>query len=419
MNSENSPPSSGARERAVLLWLVAAIVLAGVVSRFVPWETVTKYYFDEDYYLKNTNFLAKYPLSLLPDYCAAFIRHQEAEKVGIPPPTRLLYPLAGAFLHNATGMSTARSLTMVSATASALMLIVTAFWTVRMFSPGLAAGMTALVAVSLNQLHLSQRIMIDPVIGIFCLVAMWSLWELGNKSENKWIFLVLYVLAMGALVMVKENSFFVYLGITALLLSRKWTGTLPQLPRNMLLITVATGALSFSVLVFACGGFEQFFRMYLLLVSRSLATPYAMIFGDGPWYRYIVDSLLAQPLPTLLAIGALYWAPIQDARIRYLCIFMVVTYAIMSQVKYGMYYRYAIIWDLPIAALAVFQIRRMARWLVPKRAALTQAIALVVICYSQFATFWQIAVISNAYALTTHELITALKLYNPEKFAEK
>ena len=415
MTEEVSDPATTGRERVVLLWLIALIVIGGVITRFIPWETVTRYYFDEAYYLKNTEFHAKHPLTAFPSYCAAFIKHQEAEKVGIPPPTRLLYPLSAALLHNATGMSRAWSLTMISATASALMLVVTSIWAVRMFPVGVAAGITALVAVSFNQLHLSQRIMIDPLIGMFCLIATWSLWELGNRRGNKRLFLTLYICAMAAVVMVKENSFFVYLGVGALLVLGKPAKILPNLPPNMLLITVATGASAFTTLVLLSGGFEQFFRMYLLLVNRSLATPYAIIFGDGPWYRYIVDSLLAQPLPTILALAALFWAPIEDVRIRYLCIFMAVTYAIMSQVKYGMYYRYAIIWDLPIAALAVFQIRKTTSWLIPRRTALTQALVIVVICYSQFATFWQVGVISKAYALTTHELITALKLYNPEK----
>ncbi len=413
MTTETTPSATTARTHRLLLWLVLIITLVGVVTRFIAWEKVEYYFFDEAYYLKFAEFHASKPLIAFAGFVEDFTKHQEDASVGIPPPTRLVYPYAGALLHNASGMSMGHSLTAISAAATSLMLILAAIWSWRMFSPGISASVSALMAVSLNQLHLSQRIMIDPVFGVITLAALWSLWELGNNSRHRRWFGLLYVFAMGALVLVKENAFFVFVAMGLLLVSRKYTKVLPELPPNMLLVTVGTGAISFCALVFLSGGFEQFFKLYRLLVERSLVTPYASIFCDGPWYRYLVDSLLAQPLPTILAIAAIFWLPFENARVRYLCIFAFITFAIMSQVKGGMCYRFAIIWDFPLAVLAAFQIQKISRRLKPCRAVLVQTALVAVICASQIQNFWKIGVAGKRYALTTYDLVTALKMYNP------
>ena len=413
MTKETTPPSAPTRNHRLLLWLVLVITFAGVAARFIAWEKVEYYYFDEAYYLKFAQFHASKPLTAFAGFVEDFTKHQEAASVGIPPPTRLVYPYSGALLHQVSGLSIAQSLTAISAAATSLMLILAAIWSWRMFSPGISASVSALMAVSLNQLHLSQRIMIDPVFGVLTLAALWSLWEMGNRTRHRRWFGLLYVLSLGALVMVKENAFFVFVAMALLLVSRKYTKVLPELPPNILLVTVGTGAISFCALVFLSGGFEQFFKLYRLLVERSLVTPYAAIFCDGPWYRYIVDSLLAQPLPTILAIAAIFWLPFEDARVRFLCIFTFITFAIMSQVKGGMCYRFAIIWDFPMAVLAAFQIQKIAGRLKPCRAALAQAVLVAVICASQIQNFWKIGVAGKKYALTTYDFVTALKMYNP------
>lgn len=413
MTTETTPPAATARNHRLMLWLVLIITLVGVATRFIVWEKVEYYYFDEAYYLKFAKFHASNSLTAFAEFVGDFTKHQDAASVGIPPPTRLVYPYAGALLHNATGMSMGHSLTTISAAATSLMLILAAIWSWRMFSPGISACVSALMAVSLNQLHLSQRVMIDPVFGAISLAALWSLWEMGNGTRQRRWFGLLYVLAMGALVMVKENAFFVFVAMALLLVSRKYTKVLPTLPPHMLLVTIGTGAISFCALVFLSGGFEAFFRLYRLLVERSLVTPYASIYCDGPWYRYIVDSMLAQPLPTILAIAAIFWLPFENARVRFLCIFTFVTFAIMSQVKGGMCYRFAIIWDFPIAVLASFQIQKIAGRLKPCRAVLAQTVLVAVICAAQIQNFWKIGVAGKRYALTTYDLVTALKMYSP------
>ena len=395
------------------LWCLFALVLLGCAARLTQWETVDRLYFDEAYYVRYAAFHAEQSLAAFPAFCDAFIKNQETEKVGIPPPTRLLYPFVAAAIHNVFGTPIPRSLTLLSALASCAILIVGAIWAHRMFPGRLAVGITLLMAVSLNQLHLSQRLMIDPVIGIFCITALWALWELGNGTARRWLFMSIYAASLFALVFVKESSFVVFMGIAVSLVIGRRFKTLPSLPPHLLIITVAAGGTAFTILCLLTGGFEQFFRLYSTLVQLSLATPYVHIFGDGPWFRYIVDSMLAQPLPTVLALAALCWLPFSDAKARYLALFMLVTFAMMANIKYGVFYRYAIIWDFPIAVLAVHQLAQLSERLWRARAQLVYAVALVLITASQVQSFWRIGIEGKGYALTSFDMFTALRFYVP------
>ena len=255
--------------------------------QLTQWEPIERLYFDESYYVNYAAFHSEHSLTAFPSFCDAFMRTQETEKVGIPPPTRLLYPFAGAVVHNIFGTSIPRSLTLLSALASCAMLVVGGIWAHRMFPGRLAVGITLLMAVSLNQLQLSQRLMIDPIIGVFCMTALWSLWELGNGSARKWLFGGIYAASLFALVFVKESSFVVFIGIAVSVVIGRRCKTLPALPSNMLVVTVASASLAFTILCLLVGGFGKFFQLYSTLVQLSLATAsVSHLWGRGPWLRY-------------------------------------------------------------------------------------------------------------------------------------
>ena len=395
------------------LWLTIVLVVIGCGARLTQWETIEGLYFDETYYVRYATFHAEQSLAAFPNFCDSFMELQEKEKVGIPPPTRLLYPLLAAAVHSVFQTSIPRSLTMVSALASCAILIIGATWAHRMFAGRLAVGITLMMAVSLNQLHLSQRLMIDPMIGIFCITALWSLWELGNGSARRWLFTGIYAASIFALVFVKENSFVVCVGIATMVAAGRRFKTLPALPSGILVVTVAAGALAFASLCLLMGGFEKFFHLYSTLVQRSLATPYVHMFGDGPWFRYIVDSVMAQPLPTMLALGAVFWLPFSDTKARYLALFVAVTFAMMANIKYGVYYRYAIIWDFPIAVFAAHQLAQLSERLYKPRAHLVYAVALLLVAALQVQSFWRIGIEGKGYALTSYDMFTALRFYVP------
>ena len=123
--------------------------------------------------------------------------------------------------------------------------------------------------------------------------------------------------------------------------------------------------------------------------------------------------MLAQPVPTVLALAALFWLPFKDAKARYFTLFVLVTFALMANIKYGQFYRYAIIWDFPVAVLAALQLAQLSERLSRARAHFIYAVALVLIGALQIQSFWLIGVEAKGYALTSYDMFTALRFYVP------
>jgi hypothetical protein len=223
-----------------------------------------------------------------------------------------------------------------------------------------------------------------------------------------WRWLVAYGVALALLVLTKENSFFVWCGLVALIAANRWLlfGTVR---RELLLATVAGPLLGVVILVFLAGGLEHLFLTYRLLVAKASQTPYAILTGDGPWYRYLVDLLLVSPVILLLALGAIFRLDRSKKAELYLSIFIGATYLVMCNVKYGMNLRYANMWDMPLRFLAFSQIVAMASWAKSYRTAIIAA-AVIFLAAIEFHQYIILAVRYPLYELITHDLLQALQI---------
>jgi len=79
-----------------------------------------------------------------------------------------------------------------------------------------------------------------------------------------------------------------------------------------------------------------------LLKLRSFS--YAIITGDGPWYRYLVDLFLVSPVILILAFGTLFRLDREMKPELFMSIFIAASYLLMCNVKHGMNLRYANMW---------------------------------------------------------------------------
>jgi len=393
--------------------LCIGIVIIGTFFRVARWELPQLLGFDEYYYVEYTNWHLSNNLTELPVESVRFLEKQTAASIGLPPPFRLFYPYSAMLASRLTGIPAAEALVLVSILATCVMLWASTGLAWRMFGPGPAAGIAALTAVSFNQIHQAQRIMVDGVLGALTMIAIWCVWEIGRQNRKVFIW-VIYLITMFCIVLVKESAFFIYIGIAALIVLGKPLKIFPSTPKHLMAATVLTGGVAFTLICLSAGGFEQFFLIYITLVQKSLATPYVIAMGDGPWFRYIIDSMMAQPLITIFAIGGIMHLPFKDKWLRYLCVFMAATFALMCQIKYGQFFRYSIIWDLTLRSLAFFQIAYLFRKWIPAKWSMAFPVLIFVICLHEFWVYWQICVINDAYALESLQLLQNLNMYRTQ-----
>jgi hypothetical protein len=157
------------------------------------------------------------------------------------------------------------------------------------------------------------------------------------------------------LVLTKENACFVFIGIVAIIALNRWL-QIGTVTRELLLATLVGPFLGVAILVVLVGGIDILFAAYQLSVSKNYELPYAIVTGDGPWHRYLVDLLLVSPVILLLALGAAFRLDRSQKPELFLLVFIAASYLVMCNIKYGMNLRYASIWDMPLRVLAFGQI---------------------------------------------------------------
>lgn len=363
--------------------------------------------FDQRLYEGYINALVAVGLTSYPDIVENYIEEQKTHDSAILPPLRVLYIFSGYCWREVFGTSALQSLRNVSAVFSILTLLLSAGFTARLGRPGFVLPVTALIAVAPTQIHMSQHALIDGFFTFWALLCLWTLWE-NLRTPHNWRWLVCYGLALALLVLTKENSFFVWIALVALIAANRWLqfGTIT---RELLLVTIAGPLLGVVILVFLAGGLNNLIATYYLLVTKASVTPYAISTGDGPWYRYLVDLFLVSPLVLILAIGAVFRLDRTKKPELYMSIFIAASYTIMCNIKYGMNLRYANIWDMPLRFLAVSQLVALTN-LLPRWRTAVFAGSIAFLCAVEFHQYIVLAVNFPLYELVTEGLMHALKI---------
>src|SRR5205823_3729957 len=96
---------------------------------------------------------------------------------------------------------------------------------------------------------------------------LWALWE-NLQAKDRWQWLILYTCALTAMVLTKENAFFAWIGIVALLISNRWTN-IGTVSRKLVIVTVLGPGLGLLILVWLAGGLETLMATYQLSVNKN------------------------------------------------------------------------------------------------------------------------------------------------------
>jgi 4-amino-4-deoxy-L-arabinose transferase-like glycosyltransferase len=363
--------------------------------------------FDEGLYHEYVNALSKGGLGSYPDIVQGYIDVQKKLPGSILPPLRFLYIFTAYAWHSIFGSEALDALRQVAAFFSMLTLALAAMFVWRIRGTTWTIAMAALMAVAPTQLHMSQHALVDGFFTFWALLVLWLFWE-NLQAPRDWRWLVGYIVALALLVLTKENSFFVWIALVALLVTNRWL-QFGIVTRELVIATLLGPLLGVVVLVFLAGGIDVFVQSYQLSVGKNFQLPYAILTGDGPWYRYLVDLLLVSPIVLLLALATIFRLNRAMRPELFMSVFIAASYLVMCNVKYGMNLRYANMWDMPLRFLAFSQIVALASWIKLYRAAVIAA-AVIFLAAIEFHQYIVLAVRYPLYELVTYDLLLALKI---------
>ena len=402
----------------------AVVILAGLWLRFSPSATFRRAGFDEFLYRRYVVDVEAVGLSHYDAITARYLETQRKPDASAElPPTRFLYILSGWLwkraefgdaprvdLHEAGAYDrdpVLLSLRHVSALFSSALLLVSGVAAWRWGGRGAGLGVLALMAFAPLQIHMSQHALIDGFFAFWAALGLWALWE-NLRAPNRPGWLALLGGALVCLVLTKENAFFVYLGLAGLVASNRWT-QFGRVTPALLAVGILGPLLGLVILIGLAGGPSEFLETYRLLVTRAEHLDYAILTGDGPWYRYLVDYMVVSPLVLCLAIGACFCLLWESRVALYLFGFVAVTYLVMCNIRYGMNLRYATIWDLPLRMLAWGQLAWVAGNF-PLRRRLFLPVAVAAVCVFEFNQYRIFFVDFPLYELAPSGLLEAIRM---------
>lgn len=419
------PPTTALPSRRSYLGIAAAMVIAlGLLVRVVPWAGFGGMGFDESVYRNNVVALDRVGIVHYPWICRIYIEDQgEPGATAKLPPTRVLYiysawlvkraafanaapadPKAPGFAHKDPALISLRT---TSALFSCLFFIVGGVWAWRMLGPVKGLGVLALMATSPLQIHMAQHAFIDGFFAFWATLCLWLLWE-NLRRPDHWKLLVAFGLALAAMVLTKENAFFVYVGLGGLVAMNRWTRFGSVTPR-LLLVMVAGPLAGLALLVNLAGGLDVLIQVYKLMVTQTESLTYAIRTGDGPWHRYLVDLMILNPLVLCLAIGGFFTSAKNSRPLLFLSAFWVFTYLMMCHVKYGINLRYATIWELPLCALATAQVSQIASAF-GRRAQFVGVLIFIALCAYALRQYVIFFVDFKIYDLVSEPLLRAVNI---------
>src|SRR5205814_3606468 len=102
-----------------------------------------------------------------------------------------------------------------------LTLALAALFAWRVHRSGECVGVAALVAFAPTQIHMSQHALVDGFFTFWALLTLWLLWE-NLRAPRKWPLLIAYTLGLALLVLTKENAFFVFVALMAIVALNHW-----------------------------------------------------------------------------------------------------------------------------------------------------------------------------------------------------
>ena len=372
-----------------------------------PQPAWNKIGFDEGLYRQYVNALSKDGLTSYPDIVEGYIDVQKKLPGSILPPLRFLYIFTAYIWHSIFGTETLESLYQVAALFSILTLALAAFFAWRIRGPTWAVAIAGLMAVAPTQIHMSQHGLVDGFFTFWATLILWLFWE-NLRSPRNWRWLVGYIIALAFLITTKENSFFVWVALIVLLVANRWIQFGP-VTRELVIATFLGPLLGVVVLIFLAGGIDMFVQSYQLSVGKNFQLNYAILTGDGPWYRYLVDLMLVSPIVLILAIGTIFRLNRAIKPELFFGIFIAASYLVMCNVKYGMNLRYANMWDLPLRFLAFSEIVWLAS--IAKKFQTQIVVAAVALLSAiEFHQYIVLAVRYPLYELITHDLLQALSI---------
>lgn len=255
---------------------------------------------DELYYRNMASSIEVHGLGQYPELFRSW--NADSKNWIYPSPLRVGHVLSAALLFEFAPTSFA-SLSGLSVAAHLLCVLSCAFFARRCFGPTLGLALSVSLGFAPLWLGSARLALQDSYLLLWSCLAVWTALECLREPRSK-LWPIAFVLSFAMAVLVKETAALLGPVFVIWVAWRAWSepGSVPLVRWAICLGSAATMVM-LSLLI-AAGGLEPLHKTVGIVLGSPASNPYAILYGSGPWYRYLIDYLCLSPITTLLGLGA-------------------------------------------------------------------------------------------------------------------
>jgi 4-amino-4-deoxy-L-arabinose transferase-like glycosyltransferase len=369
------------RKRLLVLFLILSLAVAALSLSFRG-ESFRAFGGDESVYLQFTASLLKRGLSGYPALFQGYL--SDRAMWVLPSPLRPGFIIA-AYVWTLIFGNNFAALAFLSLCAYALFLCASFYFSRKWLERGEAFLFTFLLAFSPLLLAMGRRALAESLLNLFSALALWLFFWLAQ--QRSFLRYALFIGVYGCAILIKETAFLLSVIFAAYLCARKIYFKKEVSARDFLAISLLPFTLVAAV-YWALGGWPYVFPTLKVILNSPAANPYAVLYGGGPWFRYLLDWMLLSPVTTLLGIGYIFSLAIRrekDELSGYWLLVLVLGLALLSLFTKNA--RYLIFLETPIRLFAFFMLRDACRGLFKRHSSPALFLAVAFICVYDYSSF--------------------------------
>jgi len=362
---------------------------------------------DEGYYLYYAKSISDNGITHFPDLFKFYLG-DKANWV-YPSPLRIGFITISSLFAKIFGNSFI-SLSLLSLFSFVVFLIVNFHFIKKYFSEKIALLSVALLAFSPINMAMARRALMDSTANLFICLAVWLF--LDSLKEDRLLKKILFVLAYSAAILIRENSALLSIFFLAYILIRS---SIIRENKARIADILTTTFIPFIIVgiayIVAAGGVSQVANTARIILNSPKTNLYAINFGSGPWFRYLIDFMLLSPWVLILFIGFIFYYIMKDKgqeEVNYLLFFFLSSIIIFSFFTKNI--RYLIFLDMPLRLSAILMLNELTKRIFKDRFFVALFIIVLLVSLSDYRSFDYLFVKNGIYDPVSCWLLQASRI---------
>lgn len=385
--NKRRPPSPAYLIFALVLCLCLTLISTGLKDvKFASGA-------DEGYYLRYASYIGEHGPRGFPDLFKNFIGDQKNWL--FPSPIRMGYiALSSAWL-KVFGYSFI-NLAAFSLSSFLIFLIISFYFARKYFGDKIAVLFATLLAFSPLNMAMARRALLDSTFNLFATLSIWLFFGLlKNRSRPRYL---LFIAVYAFTILVKETGALLSLFFTIYLIFSKFVLKKAVNTKDLLSAAVLPFLIAGSAYLISAGNLSDAVKTVGITLSSLKHNEYLLLFGSGPWFRYIIDYTALSPWVIILSLGFVSWyiaANGRDETVSYLILACAVLFFSIN--FFAKSVRYVIMLDAPMRLFSVLILNRIFEARLPKHALTLTAVSVAAIAVFDYLNFYGLFVSGNIY----------------------